>query len=381
MATGAAHGRIAPAAAGGEDGSTSPGVPADALLGRPAFVVEAGPFTDYLAGTVVAVTGAAGSVGGALSKRLARLAVRELVLIDQSEAGLVDLARELEQDDAGARVTPVLADIRNRPRIASVLARHRPEVVFHAAAYKQVPLLEDSPAEAVAVNVLGTEAIVDAACAASVRRFVLFSTDKAVHPTNVLGQTKAIGEWIVAGAAHGAPHVRFAAIRLGNVADSAGSILPVLRRQVANGGPVTITHPDVTRFLMTVDEAVSLAVLAGAFADSASIYWLDLRPAVRIVDLVRRLAGDAAGRVPIEFIGLRPGERISERLVWEDDTIEPTLSDRVFRSPLRGVPGERLEACLAELGRQVERASAPGIRAVLAELHVAPDASPATAGR
>ncbi|HEY6054549.1 MAG TPA: polysaccharide biosynthesis protein, partial [Gaiellaceae bacterium] len=133
MATGAPHGRIAPAAAGGEDGSTSPGVPADALLGRPAFVVEAGPFTDYLAGTVVAVTGAAGSVGGALSKRLARLAVRELVLIDQSEAGLVDLARELEQDGAGARVTPVLADIRNRPRIASVLARHRPEVVFHAA--------------------------------------------------------------------------------------------------------------------------------------------------------------------------------------------------------------------------------------------------------
>jgi FlaA1/EpsC-like NDP-sugar epimerase len=241
--------------------------------------------------------------------------------------------------------------------------------VFHAAAYKHVPLLEAFPVEGVATNVLGTASVVDAARDAGVERFVLFSTDKAVQPTSVLGQTKAVAEWIVASADREAVGGRYAAVRFGNVADSAGSILPIFRSQVAHGGPVTVTDARATRYLITAGEAAGLAIVAGALADSSSIFWLDSGPPVCVLDLARRLASAASQDVEIDFIGLRAGERLHEQLSWKGEDVAATVCDRVLRSPLRSVDPEWLTGWLALLARDVERASAAGVRAALAAMH------------
>jgi FlaA1/EpsC-like NDP-sugar epimerase len=226
-------------------------VSVDTLLGRSVIDVASGEFGEYLANATVLVTGAGGSVGAELCGRLAQLRVRELVLVDQAEASLLGAARSLQQNLEFTRGVAVLADIKSRTRAAEVFERHRPDVVFHAAAYKQVPLLEAFPVEGVATNILGTKSVVDAARRVGVSRFVLFSTDKAVQPTSILGQTKCIAEWIVATAGHGTAHGRYATVRLGNVIDSAGSILPIFRQQLAGRGPVTVTHRRATRYLMT----------------------------------------------------------------------------------------------------------------------------------
>src|SRR5262245_35966105 len=236
---GEATSRQAPCAPPGAGNGTLPAT-VEELLGRPVVEVGDGAFCDYLDGAGVLVTGAGGSVGSELCARLAGLGVRELVLVDQAEGPLVALAGSLH----GTRTIPVLADIKSPVRTAEIFERHRPDVVFHAAAYKQVPLLESFPVEGAAVNVLGTKAVADAARHAGVERLVLFSTDKAVHATSVLGLTKSVAEWIVAAAGERAPAGRFACVRLGNVVDSAGSILPLFRSQIARGAPVTVTHPE-----------------------------------------------------------------------------------------------------------------------------------------
>jgi dTDP-glucose 4,6-dehydratase len=244
--------------------------------------------------------------------------------------------------------------------MTEIAERHRPNVVFHAAAYKQVPLLEAHPVEAVATNLLGTRNVVRAAARAGADRLVLFSTDKAVQPTSILGQTKAVAEWVAAAAG-------FTSIRLGNVLDSAGSILPLLRRQAELGGPLTVTHPHATRYLITAGEAAGLAIAAGALADPALVYRLDTGPPVRVLDLARRVAGEAG--CAIEIVGLRAGERLHEQL---DPLSEGTAVDHVLASPLVRVEPDWLEARLAALARHVERASAAGVRATLAELLAAP---------
>jgi FlaA1/EpsC-like NDP-sugar epimerase len=278
----------------------------------------------------------------------------------------------LREEHGTEEIEAVLADIKSPVRMSEVFERYRPDVVFHAAAYKHVPLLEAAPVEGVATNILGTRCIVEAARDAGVSRFVLFSTDKAVRPTNILGQTKAVAEWIVSGAGAAATDGRYASVRLGNVVDSAGSILPVFRRQVSLGRPITVTHPKATRFLMTAGEAAGLAIAAGHMADSRSIFWLDSGPPVRIVDLARRVASSASREVPIEFVGLRPGERLHEHLFSNGDEVGPTLCPQVSRSPMRDVDPAWLRRWLAVLEAQVKRASATGVRAALAEMHAAP---------
>jgi FlaA1/EpsC-like NDP-sugar epimerase len=256
-----------------------------------------------------------------------------------------------------------------------VFERSRPDVVFHAAAYKHVPLLEASPVEGVATNILGTKCVVDAARHVGTGHFVLFSTDKAVQPTNILGQTKAVSEWIVAGAGR-EPNGRFASVRLGNVVDSAGSILPLFRGQVALGGPVTVTHARATRYLMTAAEAAGLAIVAGRLADSHSIFWLDSGPPVRVLDLARRIALAAPHDVAIEFVGLRAGERIHEQLFSNGDNVAPTPCERIWRSPMRQVDPAWLSEWLAVLAGAVERASSTLVRTALAEMHSAPERTP-----
>jgi FlaA1/EpsC-like NDP-sugar epimerase len=348
-------------------------VSVETLLGRSVVEVDCGKFCAYLADATVLVTGAGGSVGSELCARLAQLGVRELVLVDQAEASLIGAARSLQEDLEFANGVAVLADIKSRTRAVEMFERYQPDVIFHAAAYKHVPLLEAFPVEGVATNVLGTRSVVDAARRVGVGRFVLFSTDKAVQPTNILGQTKSIAEWIVAAAGDDAAHGRYATVRLGNVIDSAGSILPIFRQQLASDGPLTVTHRRATRYLMTAGEAAGLAIVAGAFADSNSVFFLDSGPPVCVLDLAQRLASAAARHIDIEFVGLRAGERLHEQLFWAGDDISATPCERVLGSTMHRVDPTWLEGWLTVLARHVKRASAAGVRAVLAEMHEAPE--------
>jgi FlaA1/EpsC-like NDP-sugar epimerase len=300
--------------------------------------------------------------------------VGELILVDHAEASLVGLSRALRDDLGFAKAVPVLADIKSPVRTFELFERYRPDVVFHAAAYKQVPLLEASPVEGVATNVFGTKCVVDAARRSRVGRFVLFSTDKAVQPTNILGQTKAVAEWIVATAGRQATHGRYASVRLGNVVDSAGSIMPVFRQQVARGGPVTVTHPKATRYLMTADEAARLAIVAGGLADDSNgIFWLDLGPPIRILDLARRLVSAAPSDVGIEVIGLRAGERLHERLFPRGEEVDATPCEQVWRSRMREVDPAWLSRWLEVLARHTQRGSATDVREALAQIDMAPE--------
>jgi FlaA1/EpsC-like NDP-sugar epimerase len=357
---------------GVRSGRLRPDVPVETLLGRSVLDVGSGELAGYVDGSGVLVTGAGGSIGTELCRRLALLRPREVVLVDQAEAPLVGVARMLREELGFAKGVPVLADIKNRPRAMELLERHRPDVVIHAAAYKQVPLLEASPVEGAAANVLGTKNLVDASRNVDVERFVLFSTDKAVVPTSILGQTKRVAEWIVADAGREA-NGRYAAVRLGNVIDSSGSIVPVFRRQAAEGGPLTVTHEQATRYLMTMGEAAGLAIAAGAIADSLSVFCLDAGAPVPVVELARRVASAHTQPVEIEFIGLRPGERLHEHLFWPGDDVSATSCQSVLRAELRRADGEWLGRFLAVLARHVEQASAAGVRATLAEMNGAPE--------
>ena len=320
----------------------------------------------YLDGARVLVTGAAGSIGAELCRRLAGAGAARLVLVDQAEASLVDLADDLVEADV--EVVPVLADVRRLPRALDVLERHRPDVVFHAAAYKHVPLLEEHPVEAAATNVLGTASVVSAAVRAGVERLVLFSTDKAVEPTSVLGLTKAAAELIVgsAGRERGAAYT---SIRLGNVVDTAGSVVPRFRRQLRSRGALTITDPRATRYVMTAGEAAELAIAAGGLARPEVVFWLDCGRSVRIVDLALRLARAYGVNPSIEIVGLRPGERLHELLCREGDDVTATACPRVMCSPVDRVDPDWLQARVAALARHVDRAAAAGVRATLAEFH------------
>jgi FlaA1/EpsC-like NDP-sugar epimerase len=342
--------------------ASHPGV--EALLDRPAVSVDVERFGEYLADATVLVTGAGGSIGTELCTQLTRLGVDRLVLVDHSEASLAGLARALHDEHGFEHATPVLADIKSQARTFDVFEQYRPDVVFHAAAYKHVPLLEASPVEGVATNVLGTKCVVDAARHVGARHFVLFSTDKAVRPTNILGQTKAVAEWIVGAAGRG----QFASVRLVNVVDSAGSILPLFRRQVALGGPITVTDPTATRYLMTAGEAAGLAIITGALADSNSIFWLDSGPPVRILDLARRVASAAPHEIGIELVGLRAGERLHEQLFSIGDEVSETPCPHVWSSPAHQIDPAWLSLQLAALKRHVERASSTLVRAALAEM-------------
>lgn len=351
----------------------------ETLLDRPALAVDAERFGDYLDDATVLVTGAGGSIGAELCMQLTRRGVDTLVLVDHAEASLVGLARVLRDEHGFEQSTPVLADIKSRARIFDVFERYRPDVVFHAAAYKHVPLLEASPVEGVATNILGTKCIVEAARHVGTGHFVLFSTDKAVQPTNILGQTKAVAEWIVAGAGREETKGQFASIRLVNVVDSAGSILPLFRRQAALGGPITVTHPTATRYLMTTGEAAGLAIVAGGLADSNSIFWLDSGPPVRVVDIARRVASAASHDVGIEFVGLRAGERLHEQLFSNGDEVTQTPCEHVLRASMHQIDPAWLSRRLAALERHVERASLTLVRTALVEMLSARERNPVPA--
>jgi FlaA1/EpsC-like NDP-sugar epimerase len=286
-------------------------------------------------GRTVLVTGAGGSIGSELCRQLVALSPLNLILLGHGENPIFEILHELRAEEPNATLTPVIADVRDRDRIRRVFEKHRPYAVFHAAAHKHVPLMEENVCEAVTNNCLGTRNVVDAAVAVETPHFVMISTDKAVRPTNVMGATKRVAECIVQNAAR--THSRhFVSVRFGNVLGSRGSVVPTFLQQIQNGGPVTVTHPEMRRYFMTIPEAVQLVLQAGAHGRGGELFMLDMGEPVRIVDLARdmiRLSGLEEGNdIEIEFSGIRPGEKLYEEMFFNDEIAEPTEHPKILRA-------------------------------------------------
>jgi FlaA1/EpsC-like NDP-sugar epimerase len=329
------------------------------VLGREPVDVDLNEVAGYLADKTVLVTGAGGSIGAELCRQIARVGAQRIILLDHSEPALFEIERELVAERGFSAALPVLADVGNRTKVRQVFEKYRPDVVFHSAAYKHVPLLEANPLEAVRNNVLATKTLADVAVEFETQRFVLVSTDKAAQPKNLLGQSKAVGEWIVqAYGSSGDVTTRFVAVRFGNVLASSGSVIPTFRKQIERGGPVTVTHKDMTRYFMTIPESVSLIVQAAAMGGRGHIYVLDMGEPVSIYELAEnmiRLSGKVPERdIAIRIIGVRPGEKLHEVLWNEDEDAEPTTHPKILTASQAPIDPLWLDAELRELEHLVE---------------------------
>jgi FlaA1/EpsC-like NDP-sugar epimerase len=334
----------------------------DDLLRRDPIRLDAEAIRAFLADKRVLVTGAAGSIGSELCRQVMRFGPSCLVALDCAESPLYDLMMEFPH-----RVVAELVDVTDRMAVGRVFERHKPQVVFHAAAVKHVPMLEEHPARAIQVNVVGTRIVAEAACGHA-EAFVMISTDKAVRPTSVMGASKRVAERVVRGFADAPGGTRFVSVRFGNVLGSNGSVVPIFKRQIAHGGPVTVTHPEMRRYFITIPEAVQLLLQAATLGKGGEVFVLDMGQQVRIVDLAEdiiRLSGLRPGKdVKIEFTGVRPGEKLYEEWATDSETHAPTIHPAVFRllSPDAGLHSvEALEAVesrrpviVAALGALVE---------------------------
>ena len=350
------------------------------LLGREQVVLDDAGLHQFLTGKVVMITGAGGSIGSELCRQIARYQPNLLVLFELNELALYSLEQEFLSERAQTPIACIIGDVRNGMRVEATLARYRPSVVFHAAAYKHVPLMErDNAWEAVQNNVLGTLSLARACSALGVEKFVLISTDKAVNPTNVMGATKRLAEQVCL-AMQAEDHTRFVTVRFGNVLGSTGSVIPKFREQIAKGGPVTVTHPEIQRYFMSIPEAAQLVLQAGLMGKGGEIFVLEMGQPVKIVDLARdmiRLSGLGEQDIRIEFTGLRPGEKLFEELLADDEHTLPTPHPKLrIAKAAQGLPKERL----AELLRWIEGAEpSDDVRAVLSRF--VPEYRPANNGR
>ena len=297
------------------------------LLGREPVKVDLNSIMGYVTGKVVLVTGGGGSIGSELCRQLADHGVGRLIIVDIYENNAYDIQQELKISHPELDLVVLIASVRNTLRMRKIFEKYRPQIVYHAAAHKHVPLMEDSPDEAIKNNVFGTLKTVMAADACGTERFVLISTDKAVNPTNIMGASKRICEMIVQ-TYNKRSQTEFVAVRFGNVLGSNGSVIPLFKRQIAEGGPVTVTHPDIIRYFMTIPEAVSLVLQAGAYAKGGEIFVLDMGEPVKILDLAEnmiRLSGFVPYRdIDITFTGLRPGEKLYEEMLMKEEGMQET---------------------------------------------------------
>ncbi len=349
------------------------------LLGRAPISLDDAPLKERFAGKRLLVTGAAGSIGSEIARQLLSIGVREAVLLDNAESALYDLEMELKakgrQTPAGnfqpGTFRPVIGDVRDREAMARLFTEVRPEIVFHAAAYKHVPLMEAQPDQAVRTNVMGTRNIADLCCVNGVEECVLVSTDKAVNPTSVMGASKRVAEQYVQSLG-GACSTRFVTTRFGNVLGSNGSVIPLFRKQIAEGGPVTVTDPEVTRFFMTIPEACRLVLEAGAMGKGGEIFVFDMGAPVRIIDLAEkmiRLSGKEPGRdIAIAITGLRPGEKRFEELLASAENTLPTHHPRILIGRTREVDPTEVKRTVDELIDAAERGDAASCRSGMKSL-------------
>jgi len=383
------------------------------LLGRPPVAPNLPLMQRHIAGQTVMVTGAGGSIGSELCRQLAQLGVAELLLVEHSEFALYSIHQELQalaqQGVVACKLTPLLANVNNLQRMSELCRLHRPSHIYHAAAYKHVPMVEANAGEGVQNNVFGTLNMVRAALEHGVGHFVLVSTDKAVRPTNIMGASKRVAELVLQAMAHAteppfaegqavapaasrAPGTwrsptRFSMVRFGNVLGSSGSVIPLFRQQIAHGGPVTVTHPEVTRYFMTIPEAAQLVLQAGAMAEGGDVFVLDMGEPIRILELARRMVALAgltvrsnqhpSGDIDITFTGLRPGEKLYEELLIGDNPL-PTGHPRILRAQEERFEWHVLQARLGELEAAVQSGELQRMRALLKAL--VPGYQPEAAG-
>ena len=314
------------------------------LLERPQISIDTDNVRQTIKNNVVLVSGAAGSIGSELVRQVQKYEPQVTILLEMAESPLHDLTLELQHQFPDARFIPIIADVRNRSRIEQIFKDMRPDVVYHAAAYKHVPLMEDFPAEAIQANVLGTKNMADMAVKYGVKRFVMISTDKAVNPTNIMGASKRIAEIYVQSLfrklhAEDENCTKFITTRFGNVLGSNGSVIPYFRKQIAAGGPVTVTHPNIIRYFMTIPEACCLVMEASTLGNGGEIFVFDMGKPVKILDLARnmiRLAGYTPEKeIQIQFTGLRPGEKLYEELLNQKEATIPTTNDKIMVARVR----------------------------------------------
>jgi FlaA1/EpsC-like NDP-sugar epimerase len=322
------------------------------LLGRDSIKVDLASIMGYVKNKVVLVTGGGGSIGSELCRQLAAHRPKQLIILDIYENNAYDIQQELKAHYPNLDLVVLIASVRSSNRMNSIFKTYKPQIVYHAAAHKHVPLMEDSPNEAIKNNVLGTWKTVQAADLYGTERFVLISTDKAVNPTNIMGASKRICEMIVQ-TYNKKSKTEFVAVRFGNVLGSNGSVIPLFKKQIEEGGPVTVTHPDIIRYFMTIPEAVSLVLQAGAYAKGGEIFVLDMGEPVKILDLAEnliRLSGyKPYDDIMIEFTGLRPGEKLYEELLMEEEGLEDTENNLIHIGKPIEMDEERFLRQLEEL--------------------------------
>ncbi len=351
----------------------------DDMLGREPVVADEGLLRQSIAGKVVLVTGAGGSIGSELCRQIMAQKPAKLILFDLSEFALYSIERELAQHVCGVPVVPVLGSVLDEDKLLRVMRRFCVQTVYHAAAYKHVPMIEMNPAVGVWNNVFGTLHAAESACQCGVENFVLVSTDKAVRPTNVMGCSKRLAELVVQAknlqeSRLGVKSTKLTMVRFGNVLGSSGSVVPVFREQIKNGGPITVTHPEIIRYFMTIPEAAQLVIQAGAMGEGGDVMVLDMGAPVKIADLAKRMIhlsglshkdeSNPTGDIEIEFTGLRPGEKLFEELLIGDNTL-PTSHSRIMRAAEPSLSWDALEPILFQMEVVIKAENSDGLRQLL----------------
>jgi FlaA1/EpsC-like NDP-sugar epimerase len=338
------------------------------ILGRDPIIMQLDRMGAYLAGEVVMVTGAGGSIGSELCRQIARVRPRKIILVDHAEDNLFNIRRELEDDRHFGSVEAVLGDCKDVPRMQQIFEEFKPQIVFHAAAYKHVQLMQENPTEAIRNNAIATRSVAELAGQAGVRRFVLVSTDKAVKPKTTMGASKALAEWAIESAQSRHEGTTYCSVRFGNVLGSSGSVVPIFRRQIASGGPVTVTHPEMTRYFMTIPEAVQLIIRAGDLGHGGEVFVLEMGEPVKIIDLARNMISLAGLEpdvdIPIVVTAPSPGEKLHEDLYNPDETPKETKAEKIVRAERMAMDPARVE----EIFDEVERLMVVGKPQALADL-------------
>jgi FlaA1/EpsC-like NDP-sugar epimerase len=375
-AAGAPSIRILPSTTDVLEGRVAPSdireVRVEDLLNRAPVELDMVPVGESLYGRTVLVTGAAGSIGSELARQIGAFVPSRLVILDQNETHLFALELELRRTAPRVAVFAEIGDVRDRDRIRQLFTTYQPQAVFHAAAYKHVPMMESHPQEAVLTNVLGTKVVAEVSSESGVETFVLISTDKAVNPSSVMGATKRTAEMVVR-RLNETSATRFVAVRFGNVLGSRGSVVPVLQDQIRRGGPITVTHPDMERYFMTVPESVRLILKAASLGTGGEVFVLDMGEPVRIVDLVEaliRLSGlEPDVDVPIQFTGVRPGEKLREELLMAEEGTDSTRVEQIFVARMGAEPDpSALERGVMHLTDAAVQGHPARIRALLQDL-------------
>jgi FlaA1/EpsC-like NDP-sugar epimerase len=337
------------------------------LLEREAVLPREEIIENFIAGKRILITGAAGSIGSELCRQLIKFNPQFIFLLDQDETGIFNVTEELKKETGSLRA--FMADIQDRERVEHIFKTTSPHIVFHAAAYKHVPLMEEHPEEAVKNNIFGTKVVAEAAQKYGAEKFIFISTDKAVNPTSIMGATKRMGEMLCQSLNNG---TRFISVRFGNVLDSRGSCIPIFREQIKRGGPVEVTHPEMKRYFMTNSEACLLVMEAGAMGQGGEVFVLDMGQPIKIVDLAKamiRLSGLEPDRdIPIVFIGPRPGEKLFEEILMDEEGILPTKNPKIFQAHLSQINQNMLKSSLEELKAAVKEENKVIILEILKKL-------------